>query len=59
MKHRLAVLALVVLASISVYAQQVVRTGPSPEMRAMFDNFAKAFNSGSAETIVATKHSTV
>lgn len=50
MKHRLAVLALVVLASISVYAQQVVRTGPSPEMRAMFDNFAKAFNSGSAET---------
>ena len=50
MKQRLAVLALVVFASISVYAQQVVRTGPSPEMRAMFDNLVKAFNSGSAET---------
>jgi D-alanyl-D-alanine carboxypeptidase len=31
-------------------AQQVVRTGPPPEIRALFDAFTQAFNSGSAET---------
>ena len=44
-------LALVIgVAAATPSAQQVLRTGPPPEVRALFDAFTEAINSGSAET---------
>jgi len=40
--------ALIVAIALAADAQQVVRTGPSPEMRAFFDQFVEVFNSGDA-----------
>jgi D-alanyl-D-alanine carboxypeptidase len=43
--------AILILAfALSVHAQEVVRTGPTPQMRAFFDQLVAAFNSGKAET---------
>lgn len=51
MKQRLAAIAAAILLStLSAHAQQVIRTGPAPEMRAMFDDLVAAFNSGKADT---------
>jgi D-alanyl-D-alanine carboxypeptidase len=38
------------LSAVTLSAQQVVRSGPPPEIRALFDAFTQAFNSGSAES---------
>ncbi len=43
-------LAAALLTTVSLSAQQVVRTGPPPEIRALFDTFTQAMNSGSVET---------
>jgi D-alanyl-D-alanine carboxypeptidase len=45
-----ASILLLVFALTPGYAQQAVRTGPPPEMRAFLDQFVEAFNSGKAET---------
>jgi D-alanyl-D-alanine carboxypeptidase len=51
MTRFLAIAAISLLASASASGRQAVRTGgPPPEIRALFDGFIAAFNSGSAET---------
>ena len=44
------VVAVVIAIGIPLSAQRVMQTGPPPEIRALFDEFTKAFNSGSAES---------
>jgi D-alanyl-D-alanine carboxypeptidase len=50
MKRSFGAAALVLCFALTVHAQQVIRTGPSPEMRALFDHIVQAFNSGNADT---------
>lgn len=38
------------IVAVNATARQPVRTGPPPEVRALFDAFTQAMNSGSAET---------
>ena len=38
------------LVAVDASGRQVVRSGPPPEIRALFDAFTQALNSGSADT---------
>lgn len=42
--------AAILILTFAIAAPAQVRTGPSPEMRALFDHIIQAFNSGSIET---------
>ncbi len=51
MTKRILPSAILVLAlALTAHAQEVVRTGPTPQMRAFLDQFVAAFNSGNADT---------
>lgn len=49
MVARCTIAAVAIAASVTLSAQQVLRAGPPPEIRALFDALVQAFNSDSAE----------